>query len=133
MGGVLTSGRTGGNLVDPATREHSVGQRISEEADSEYVDTQMMSIDVAIGLRAIPAAFYGQGVALAPDRVTLLGITFDDLTMAEAIDLIVRRAAGSNLHNSASLTPTASILHAATQRTMDPESSRPGSGRPASD
>lgn len=62
------------------------------EADSEYVDTLSVWNDLAIGLRAIPAALYGQGVALAPDRITLLGITFDNLTMAEAIEQIVQRA-----------------------------------------
>jgi N-acetylglucosaminyldiphosphoundecaprenol N-acetyl-beta-D-mannosaminyltransferase len=59
------------------------------EADSEYLDTQSLWGDIALGLRAIPAALYGEGVAAAPERVHLMGITFNNLTMQEAIAGIV--------------------------------------------
>jgi N-acetylglucosaminyldiphosphoundecaprenol N-acetyl-beta-D-mannosaminyltransferase len=62
------------------------------DADSEYLDTQSLWGDIAIGLRAVPAAFYGEGVTVAPDRIELMGITFHNLTMEEAIGSIVERA-----------------------------------------
>ena len=48
--------------------------------------------DLAIGLRAIPAAFYGEGVTVAPERIHMMGITFNNLTMEEAVDSILDRA-----------------------------------------
>ncbi|AXC10133.1 N-acetylmannosaminyltransferase [Acidisarcina polymorpha] len=65
------------------------------DADAEYVDSQSFLGDLGIALRAIPAALYGQGVTLAPDRVDLLGITIHNVTMDEAIEEIVIRARGS--------------------------------------
>ncbi len=62
------------------------------DADSEYLDTQSVWGDFAIGLRAIPAAFYGEGVTVAPERIELMGITFNNLTMEEAVAGIVDRA-----------------------------------------
>jgi N-acetylglucosaminyldiphosphoundecaprenol N-acetyl-beta-D-mannosaminyltransferase len=59
------------------------------DADLEYLDCQSFWGDVAIGLRAIPAAFFGEGVAVAPERVHFMGITFDNLTMDEAVAAIV--------------------------------------------
>jgi N-acetylglucosaminyldiphosphoundecaprenol N-acetyl-beta-D-mannosaminyltransferase len=64
-------------------------------ADVEYVETQSFMGDMGIALRAVPAAFYGEGVAMAPDRVELLGITVNNLTMEEAVDEIVRKAKGA--------------------------------------
>jgi N-acetylglucosaminyldiphosphoundecaprenol N-acetyl-beta-D-mannosaminyltransferase len=64
-------------------------------ADVEYVETQSFMGDMGIALRAVPAAFYGEGVAVAPDRVELLGITVNNLTMEEAVDEIVRKAKGA--------------------------------------
>jgi N-acetylglucosaminyldiphosphoundecaprenol N-acetyl-beta-D-mannosaminyltransferase len=62
------------------------------DADAEYLDTQSLWGDLAIGLRAIPAAFYGDGVAVAPERIHMMGITFNNLTMEEAVAAIVERA-----------------------------------------
>ncbi len=62
------------------------------ESDSEYLDSQSLWNDMAIGLRAIPAAFYGEGVAAAPDEIDFLGIRIDNLSMDEAIDNILARA-----------------------------------------
>jgi N-acetylglucosaminyldiphosphoundecaprenol N-acetyl-beta-D-mannosaminyltransferase len=57
----------------------------SESAiDVEYVDTQSFWGDLGIAARAIPALIAGQGVGRAPDRIGLLGITLDNLTMTEA-------------------------------------------------
>ena len=64
-------------------------------SDAEYVETQSILGDVGIALRAIPAALYGEGVAVAPDQVSLLGIDIDNVTMDEAVDEIVDRARGS--------------------------------------
>jgi N-acetylglucosaminyldiphosphoundecaprenol N-acetyl-beta-D-mannosaminyltransferase len=64
------------------------------EIDSEYIDSQSLWGDFAIALRAIPAAMYGPGVATAPDRISLLGIPIDNLTMDEAIERMIRRPAG---------------------------------------
>jgi N-acetylglucosaminyldiphosphoundecaprenol N-acetyl-beta-D-mannosaminyltransferase len=73
------------------------------ESDSEYLDTQSFWGDIALGLRAIPAALYGEGVAAAPDRIKLLGIPVDNLTMDEAIEAILERA-GSEKNRGASAT-----------------------------
>ena len=62
--------------------------------DSEYLDNHSLRGDLAIMLRAIPAALYGEGVVEAPDRINLLGIPVDNLTMEEAIETILDRAHG---------------------------------------
>ncbi len=59
------------------------------EADGEYVETQSVLGDLGIALRAIPAILYGEGVATAPDLVTILNIPIDNVTMAEAIEIIM--------------------------------------------
>ena len=66
------------------------------EVDSEYLDTQSVWADFGIALRAIPAVFYGEGIALAPDRIDLLGIPIDNLTMDEAIGEILSRTQTSS-------------------------------------
>ena len=58
------------------------------EADSEYVDTHSVWGDVGITLRSIPAILYGEGVATAPDELTILGIPIHNVTMTEAIQRI---------------------------------------------
>jgi N-acetylglucosaminyldiphosphoundecaprenol N-acetyl-beta-D-mannosaminyltransferase len=62
------------------------------EVDAEYLDTRSIWGDFAIGLRAIPAAFYGEGIAAAPDQIDFLGIPIANLTMDEAIESILSRA-----------------------------------------
>jgi N-acetylglucosaminyldiphosphoundecaprenol N-acetyl-beta-D-mannosaminyltransferase len=64
------------------------------EIDSEYIDSRSFLGDFAIMLRAIPAAMYGRGVAVAPAKISLLNIPIDNLTMDEAIDYMVRRPSG---------------------------------------
>ena len=64
-------------------------------ADVEYVETQSFLGDLGIALRAVPAALYGEGVAVAPDQADLLGVTVNNLTMDEAVEEILRRAQGS--------------------------------------
>jgi N-acetylglucosaminyldiphosphoundecaprenol N-acetyl-beta-D-mannosaminyltransferase len=63
-------------------------------ADAEYIDTQSFLGDLGIALRAIPASFYGEGVAVAPDHVELLGITVNNFTMDEAVEELAARAEG---------------------------------------
>ncbi len=62
--------------------------------DAEYVETSSVWGDFGIAFRAIPAMLYGEGVPTAPDHVTILGITINNVTMAEAIDEMVRRLDG---------------------------------------
>jgi N-acetylglucosaminyldiphosphoundecaprenol N-acetyl-beta-D-mannosaminyltransferase len=64
------------------------------ETDSEYVDKRSLSGDFAIMLRALPAALYGNGTAAATDRILLLGIPIDNLTLDEAVEAVVRRPVG---------------------------------------
>jgi len=59
--------------------------------DAEYVDTHTLKSDIGIALRAIPAMLYGEGVAAAPDEITLLDIRVDNMTMQEAIDAMLAR------------------------------------------
>ena len=72
-------------------RRASIAYSSEMEADNEYVDTQDTWGDIGIALRAIPAMLYGEGVASAPDIVTILGIPLHNLTMAEALDTILAR------------------------------------------
>jgi N-acetylglucosaminyldiphosphoundecaprenol N-acetyl-beta-D-mannosaminyltransferase len=73
-------------------RRANIAWGSESDADSEYLDTQSVWGDLAIGLRAIPAAFYGEGVTVAPERIELMGIGFNNLTMEEAVAGIVDRA-----------------------------------------
>jgi N-acetylglucosaminyldiphosphoundecaprenol N-acetyl-beta-D-mannosaminyltransferase len=61
-------------------------------ADAEYIDTQTLMGDIGIALRAIPAALYGEGVTAPADRIDLMGIPVNNLTMDEAVEEIVRKA-----------------------------------------
>jgi N-acetylglucosaminyldiphosphoundecaprenol N-acetyl-beta-D-mannosaminyltransferase len=57
--------------------------------DKEYVANYGLKSDIGICLRAIPAVLYGDKVSATADKVTLLGITFDNLDMSQAIDKIL--------------------------------------------
>ncbi len=61
------------------------------EIDAEYAESQSFWGDLGIALRAVPAVFYGQGVAAAPDRIRLLGVPIDNLTMDEALACMLSR------------------------------------------
>jgi len=76
-------------------RRANIAWGSESDADSEYLDTQSLLGDIAIALRAIPAALYGDGVTAAPDRIRLMGISFHNLTMEEAIAGILQRARAS--------------------------------------
>ncbi len=73
----------------------NIGYGTEAVADSEYIDSQTFLGDLGIALRAIPASLYGQGAALAPDRVDLLGIPINNLSMEEAIESIIQKAYGT--------------------------------------
>lgn len=62
--------------------------------DLEYVEEQSLLGDMGILLRAIPAILYGQGVASAPDKLTLLGIPITNITMNEAVETICEQLDG---------------------------------------
>lgn len=63
-------------------------------ADSEYAENPTLMGDVAIALRALPAAFYGEAVEEAAEKVKLLDIPVDNLAMTEAIERLVELAEG---------------------------------------
>ncbi len=65
------------------------------KADAEYVETQSFLGDLGIALRAIPAFFYSDGEAFAPERISLLGIPIENCTMHEALEKILSRALGA--------------------------------------
>lgn len=60
------------------------------ESDAIYAESHTLLGDVGIMLRAVPAILYGVGVPTAPDSLTLLGIPIDNITMAEAVDTILK-------------------------------------------
>lgn len=60
------------------------------QTDGEYVDSQSVWGDLGIALRAIPAVLYGEGVATAPDLLTILGIPIHNVTMTEAIEALMK-------------------------------------------
>ena len=62
--------------------------------DEEYVESQSVWGDLGIALRAIPAVLYGEGVATAPDLITILGIPINNVTMTEAVKAIMDRLEG---------------------------------------
>jgi N-acetylglucosaminyldiphosphoundecaprenol N-acetyl-beta-D-mannosaminyltransferase len=64
------------------------------ESDVEYVESQTLRGDFGIAMRAIPALLYGEGVAVSQDVVSILGISIRNMTMSDALEWIVERAAG---------------------------------------
>ncbi len=70
-------------------RRANIDYTTEAEVDSEYVETQSVWGDFGIALRAIPAVLYGEGVATAPDLITILGIPINNVTMSEAIEIIM--------------------------------------------
>lgn len=64
------------------------------EVDGEYIDTRSVWGDLSIALRALPAIWYGEGAALPPRQVQILGIPIDNLTMAEAVAAMAQRLQG---------------------------------------
>ncbi len=56
------------------------------ESDVEYNETQTLKGDIGIALRAIPAILYGEGVATAPEEVTILDISINNLTMTDTLE-----------------------------------------------
>ena len=68
-----------------------------EEAasDREYAETHDLCGDLGIALRAIPAALYGKPSTGCPARVSILGVSVDNLSMDEAVSDIVGRLEGS--------------------------------------
>ena len=66
------------------------------ESDVEYVESQTIRGDFGIALRAIPALLYGEGVAVSQDVVSILGISIRNMTMSDALEWVVERAAGDS-------------------------------------
>ena len=58
-------------------------------ADADYVKTPSLRNDLGIVLRALPAVFMGTSPVVADDRVDVLGIEIDNLTMNEALTAIL--------------------------------------------
>jgi N-acetylglucosaminyldiphosphoundecaprenol N-acetyl-beta-D-mannosaminyltransferase len=60
--------------------------------DAEYVETHTIRGDFGILVRSLISAMYGNSAPAAPSgRVTILGIPIDNLTMDDAVDVILRR------------------------------------------
>ncbi len=59
------------------------------DIDMEYVDSQGIWSDIGICIRAIPAIIFGDGIPTPKDKIILLGITMDNITMTDAIDRIL--------------------------------------------
>jgi N-acetylglucosaminyldiphosphoundecaprenol N-acetyl-beta-D-mannosaminyltransferase len=63
--------------------------------DVEYVETNSLWGDLGIAARAIPVVFLGGGSSIAPPQLKFLGVTIDNLTMAEASASIVQMSRAS--------------------------------------
>ena len=63
------------------------------DVDLEYIDRRSFGSDLGIAARALPAICYGSSAAVAPNRVDVLGISVDNLTMDEALQYILDAAA----------------------------------------
>ena len=70
-------------------RRANIDYTTEADVDAEYVESQSIWGDFGIALRAIPAVLYGEGVATAPDLVTILGIPINNVTMSETIETIM--------------------------------------------
>ncbi|MBX7219094.1 MAG: WecB/TagA/CpsF family glycosyltransferase [Blastocatellia bacterium] len=65
------------------------------ESDLEYVETHSLRGDLGIAARAVPSLLYGAGGNTARlDRLSVLGLRVDNLTMTEAIETILTWAEG---------------------------------------
>ena len=60
--------------------------------DLEYVETNSLWGDLGIAARAVPVVFLGGGASAAPPKLKFLGVSIDNLTMAEASARIVSMA-----------------------------------------
>ena len=68
------------------------------DLDAEYVETRTFRGDLGIALRALPALTYGKSSSEASDRVSILGISISNLSLAEAANQIVRLAESGGRH-----------------------------------
>lgn len=59
------------------------------EVDAEYIDSQSLRGDLGLLLRAMPAALYGGPAGSAADRVQMLGLRIDNLTMSECVETLL--------------------------------------------
>jgi N-acetylglucosaminyldiphosphoundecaprenol N-acetyl-beta-D-mannosaminyltransferase len=57
--------------------------------DLEYVETSSLWGDLGIAVRAVPVVFFGGGASAAPPKLNFLGVSMDNLTMAEASAKII--------------------------------------------
>lgn len=71
-------------------RRANIAYESEVEMDGEYVDSRTIWGDLGIALRAIPAILYGEGVDIAPDVLTVLGIPIQNLTMEEVTPKILK-------------------------------------------
>jgi N-acetylglucosaminyldiphosphoundecaprenol N-acetyl-beta-D-mannosaminyltransferase len=72
-------------------RRANIAYETETEADLEYVDTRSAWGDLGIALRSLPSLLYGAGGAPAPERLAVLDLPIDNLTMEEAVQAIVER------------------------------------------
>jgi N-acetylglucosaminyldiphosphoundecaprenol N-acetyl-beta-D-mannosaminyltransferase len=57
--------------------------------EADYVDSHSLKGDVGLALRALPALLFSNSGSDAPETVKLLGISFNNLTMSEALAQIL--------------------------------------------
>ncbi len=60
-------------------------------SDAEYVESQTITGDFLIALRAIPTVLYGRPAAVTDDLLSILNIKIDNFTMTDAVEAIVAR------------------------------------------
>ncbi len=64
------------------------------EADAEYVEQRSMRGDFGILLRAVPAILYGEGVEETSNRIRMLEIPINNLTMGEVLEVLLQSMRG---------------------------------------
>lgn len=62
------------------------------DVDLEYVEYQSTGGDLGIALRSLPAMLYGDSSPVVPDQVEILGVPIRNISMDEALQLIVDAA-----------------------------------------
>lgn len=74
-------------------RRANIAYESEADLDSQYVASHGAIGDIGIALRAVPAALYGESAGPAAPEVSIAGIRIDNLTMSEAIDLLLGKMA----------------------------------------
>lgn len=73
--------------------------------DRDYVETHRLSSDLGIMLRVLPAALFGKAAPAQAPRVDILGVEVDNVTMTDAVSMVVDALARGGRHEVCFVNP----------------------------